>query len=650
MNCWQTLGITPTGDETAIKTAYAARIREHRPDRDPAGFRRVRAAYEDALRQRPYYENRRMGEAPASGDASVSWQTLTQPNPPAAPACSYANPPARATPDGFTFTLTEPAAHDYQDGGIPPILSAGAAAALLRRLRHEWRGRDDAALPAILQAQAALPALDYIDLRSDYTAALQAHLMQHDLPHSLLWADAHYQLGRHDPAWQQQRQRAVVGVGDHAAFAASLSQTRPALAAWLDIPPLRRRWVLLRDWTVAHEHPAHRDWQQLQADSASLPLPPAAQRAATLARCARWLITDAVALPGLLLLHLAALLSSTQSLLLLCLWLAFRACQTAWFLFANHDNDARRQRLFTLCPPLRLLRRYYTPAAQIPQHLACDLAVTLALLLAIHDDHLAPDTACAFGTLWLIARLAQILWRCKRGIAAACPHPPWLDEMRSLINMVLLGLIAFPAYLLGRPFHALITLILTACAAAWLRIPPQERALRRALFDNGCLAILTSLTFPAVFHSSAADTIALLTCPITVLATTCHYRPLPLSAHSTAIISHLSGILLTVPLYLAASLTLMLLALPDSLLAHPLTRTGGVLLPLAAAAGKHPKIPPAALMGACYHLVRALLYLFTFQSVMFIAAVLVGGTDSFLPAAAFAALTVLHILAAWKAA
>ena len=49
MSCWQTLGIAPTTDETLIKQAYAARIREHRPDRDPAGFRRARAAYEEAL-------------------------------------------------------------------------------------------------------------------------------------------------------------------------------------------------------------------------------------------------------------------------------------------------------------------------------------------------------------------------------------------------------------------------------------------------------------------------------------------------------------------------------------------------------------------------------------------------------------------------
>ena len=31
MSCWQTLGIAPTTDETLIKQAYAARIRDNSP-------------------------------------------------------------------------------------------------------------------------------------------------------------------------------------------------------------------------------------------------------------------------------------------------------------------------------------------------------------------------------------------------------------------------------------------------------------------------------------------------------------------------------------------------------------------------------------------------------------------------------------------
>lgn len=48
-DCWQILGIDCTGEERAIRRAYAAAIKRHRPDQDPEGFKRVRTAYEDAL-------------------------------------------------------------------------------------------------------------------------------------------------------------------------------------------------------------------------------------------------------------------------------------------------------------------------------------------------------------------------------------------------------------------------------------------------------------------------------------------------------------------------------------------------------------------------------------------------------------------------
>ena len=131
MNCWQTLGIAPTGDEAAIKTAYAALIRQHRPDRDPAGFRRVRAAYEEALRLRPYYENHRdepryptgwtPGKSPVAADdsdaESVSQHEPSQPYLLAEPAAhDYCDTPPAAPEQ--PYPLSEPAARDYC--GTPP--------------------------------------------------------------------------------------------------------------------------------------------------------------------------------------------------------------------------------------------------------------------------------------------------------------------------------------------------------------------------------------------------------------------------------------------------------------------------------------------------------------------------------------------------
>lgn len=45
-NPYKTLGINQTATEAEIKHAYFNRVREHAPERDPEGFKRIRAAYE----------------------------------------------------------------------------------------------------------------------------------------------------------------------------------------------------------------------------------------------------------------------------------------------------------------------------------------------------------------------------------------------------------------------------------------------------------------------------------------------------------------------------------------------------------------------------------------------------------------------------
>jgi len=49
MSPWEELGIEPTGEDGLIRKAYAARLKRTRPEDDPAGFGRLRAAYEAAL-------------------------------------------------------------------------------------------------------------------------------------------------------------------------------------------------------------------------------------------------------------------------------------------------------------------------------------------------------------------------------------------------------------------------------------------------------------------------------------------------------------------------------------------------------------------------------------------------------------------------
>lgn len=48
MNEWSVLGIDPTHDESEIRRAYVKQLKQHRPDRDPEGYQRLREAWEQA--------------------------------------------------------------------------------------------------------------------------------------------------------------------------------------------------------------------------------------------------------------------------------------------------------------------------------------------------------------------------------------------------------------------------------------------------------------------------------------------------------------------------------------------------------------------------------------------------------------------------
>lgn len=761
MNCWQTLGIAPTGDEAAIKTAYAALIRQHRPDRDPAGFRRARAAYEEALSLRPYYENHRdeprrptgwtPGKPPASADGSrdnsVSPHDPSQPYPLAEPAAHDYRDTPPAAPEQ-PYPLAEPAAHDYQDGSAQPTFTPLEATVLLRQLQQAWQGQDDAQLLAILQSQAALPALDnidfrldyiaellthldddtyprsslwvqqhyeqhdpdddrllnkyiaaycrqweeaindselchtlqqqaadpvltaiavrdvwlaalvdyltnslarprsyywartrypsafpdtipptyrdypseriatftralsqaaddaaltallesqaadpilaypparsqylaqlaeqrpdwcdrpaanrwldehytlphidpaarqqallarlhqewqgqnddrllailqaqatlpsleHIDLRSDYTAALQAHLMQQHLPHSTLWADAHYQLGHHDPAWQQQRQLAYIAAGDRSAFANALTNSYPDLAAWLRKNPLRRYASLWRDWAATRVHPAYQDYQRLRSSLwpaiAASPLsyaPPRDYRKL-------WIgigIVAAVVFAVVFTLTNNEVPATTSrsdfsysspslhgSPLAFILLLQFFD-RFGEFGLRRIDPDHILNRI---CPPLRTLHDHYRPCPRLLQWLMTDIAILLTLYLTATRYPQTLHDTLTLGTLWLIGRFMQTLWQCKRAITAGWRPPPPQDKL--LLQFVTFLYILGLAYSLIPPNWRLLPaqttvqnitaiLSLSIYRYSWWYLPPDAVNLRRAMFDHGLITVL----------------------------------------------------------------------------------------------------------------------------------------------------------------
>lgn len=70
MTAWETLGIEPTSEISAIKRAYAARLKIIRPDEDPHGFQALREARDQALNMAPYVN---LDEAEYKADSDDDW-------------------------------------------------------------------------------------------------------------------------------------------------------------------------------------------------------------------------------------------------------------------------------------------------------------------------------------------------------------------------------------------------------------------------------------------------------------------------------------------------------------------------------------------------------------------------------------------------
>ena len=510
MNCWQILGIAPTSDEAVIKQAYAARIREHRPDRDPEGFRRVRAAYEEALASCAFTQAPAASPSVPSSDVHTlnvaaepqlsqnDYYAYTAPLPPEISETLRA-PENVAYLDRPAAHEREPAPHDYLDR---PADSRENPAALLARLQAAWEtATSDAALLAVLQEQANEPALQYIDLRSDYLVALRDWLIAAaPLPQSTVWAGERYQL-QHDQHGEYRRiyLAALLALRQRLAFIAALAPHYPDLAAWLKLSRWQRFCARWQDWLIESEHPAHRQWHALLASlqSALLPYQQAWRRRLRLFGVSVLLLTAVIAIftapnpiPGIF-------------------WTIGLLTNRDWWVPSIDPVQNGKRLLFRACPPLRGLDQSYRRFPYWLRWLLADIAV---ITLSLDNDATTPVTI-----LWLTARAFYLLWQYKRVIAAQTP--PAFVPSRNLLLFVALTWLACTAFSLmpnGAPelFPVAFVSSVALYLFCWWRVPAAHITARRAFLDQGAFTVLASIVLANADNPTPWPLIA---CPLLAL-------------------------------------------------------------------------------------------------------------------------------------
>jgi hypothetical protein len=153
VSAWDTLGIAATPEEGAIRKAYAARVRQWRPDTHPQEFARLREAYEQALR----WARMAVQEQAQAQDEVED----------AAPAPAPAPAPAR-------ILLPEPVA---APADLPLSAAVPGADALIRDLAQCFSQHGEFEAIRLLRQHYALVSAHTVDARLDWEQVLLASLL-----------------------------------------------------------------------------------------------------------------------------------------------------------------------------------------------------------------------------------------------------------------------------------------------------------------------------------------------------------------------------------------------------------------------------------------------------------------------------------------